>query len=211
MELARYVDDKRAQVASLLAGEEPAPHLENAEYLLLDEAEAVLARAGHVYLWPCDCRSLMERCRKPSLVCLRFENDRGLGWEISQERALAVLRDADRHGLMHTGEVTVGDEPLTRGAICNCCADCCFPQLAGEALGAARLWPRVRYVARARRRWLHLVRPLRTALPVRRRSRCPRAAAGTAPGSRPRLLRSSRGYAAAAACARPAARPALSP
>jgi len=147
-DLARYVDDKRAQVASLLAGEEPAPQLENAEYLLLTEAEALLARAEHVYLWPCDCRALMERCRKPSLVCLRFANDRGLGWEISHERAVAVLRDADRQGLMHTGEVAAaGEEPLTAGAICNCCADCCFPQLAGEALGAARLWPRVRYVA----------------------------------------------------------------
>ena len=63
-----------------------------------------------------------------------------------------MLRDADRHGLMHTGEAVVAEDddqtPLTSGAICNCCADCCFPQLAGEALGAARLWPRVRYVAR---------------------------------------------------------------
>jgi ferredoxin len=148
-QLARYIDDKRPQVERLLAGERPQPGLENAEYLLLDEAERLVARAAHVYLWPCDCRAVMERCRKPSLVCLRFDNDRGLGWEISHERAVSVLRDADRHGLMHTGEVGVADDeaPLTAGAICNCCADCCFPQLAGEALGAARLWPRARYVA----------------------------------------------------------------
>ena len=147
--LARYVDNKRPQVESLLAGEAPQPGLENAEYLLLHEAEALLARAEHVYLWPCDCRAAMERCRKPSLVCLRFSNDRGLGWEISHERAVTVLRDADRHGLMHTGEVGAVDDdtPLTAGAICNCCADCCFPQLAAEALGATRVWPLVRYVA----------------------------------------------------------------
>ena len=148
-QLARYIDEKRPQVERLLAGEQPQPGLENAEYLLLHEAEALVARAAHVYLWPCDCRAAMERCRKPSLVCLRFENDRGLGWEISHERAVAVLRDADRHGLMHTGEVGAADDetPLTAGAICNCCADCCFPQLAGAALGTARLWPRARYVA----------------------------------------------------------------
>ena len=148
-QLARYIGDKRPQVESLLAGEQPQPGLENAEYLLLHEAEALVTRAAHVYLWPCDCRAVMERCRKPSLVCLRFDNDRGLGWEISHERAVAVLRDADRHGLMHTGEVGAADDdaPLTAGAICNCCADCCFPQLAGEALGATRLWPRARYVA----------------------------------------------------------------
>jgi ferredoxin len=144
--LARYIKEKRPQVEDLLAGERPWPGLENAEYLLLAEAEALLARA---YLWPCDCRALMEGCHKPSLVCLRFDNDRGLGWEISHERAAAVLRDADRHGLMHTGEVGAGGDqtPLTSGAICNCCADCCFPQLAGQALGATRLWPRVRYIA----------------------------------------------------------------
>jgi len=149
-QLARYVDDKRSQVEALLAGDQPQPGLENAEYLLLHEAAALVARAAHVYLWPCDCRAAMERCRKPSLVCLRFDNDRGLGWEISHERALAVLHDADRHGLMHTGEVGAADDqtPLSAGAICNCCADCCFPQLAGEVLGAARLWPRARYVAR---------------------------------------------------------------
>jgi ferredoxin len=147
-QLARYIDDKRPQVEALLAGQRPEPGIENAEYLLLHEAEALVARAAHVYLWPCDCRAAMERCRKPSLVCLRFDNDRGLGWEISHERAFTVLRDADRHGLMHTGETAAADdEPLTRGAVCNCCADCCFPQLASEALGAARLWPRVRYVA----------------------------------------------------------------
>ena len=148
-QLARYIDEKRSQVEALLAGEQPQPGLENAEYLLLAEAEALIARAEHVYLWPCDCRAVMERCRKPSLVCLRFDNQRGLGWEISHERAVAKLRDADRHGLMHTGEVgAAGDQtPLTAGAICNCCADCCFPQLAGKALGATRLWPRARYVA----------------------------------------------------------------
>lgn len=147
--LARYIEAKRPQVESLLAGEAPQPGLENAEYLLLPEAEALLARVAHVYLWPCDCRAAMERCRKPSLVCLRFNNDRGLGWEISHERAVEVLRDADRHGLMHTGEVATPGEltPITAGAICNCCGDCCFPQLAADELGATRVWPRVRYVA----------------------------------------------------------------
>jgi len=150
--LARYIDDKRPQVESLLAGEAPLPGIENAEYLLLPEAETIVDRAAHVYLWPCDCRALFGRCDKPSAVCLRFDNDRGLGWEISRERAVDVLRRADAAGLMHTGEVapldSVGPEPIDRGAICNCCGDCCFPHLAGEALGAVRVWPRARYVAR---------------------------------------------------------------
>jgi ferredoxin len=148
-ELDRYIEDKRGQVESLLAGEPLDPTLENPEYLLLHEAEELVERAPHVYLWPCDCRAAFGRCSKPSLVCLWFENNRGLGWEISRERAIEVLRDADRHGLMHTGGVMASEHGaafLSR-AICNCCADCCFPHLTAERLGAVKVWPRSRYVA----------------------------------------------------------------
>jgi len=150
--LGLYVDDKRQQVERLVAGGGSEPGLENAEYLLLHEAEALIGRAAHVYLWPCDCRALFGRCDKPTTVCLRFENDRDLGWEISRERAIAVLREADAAGLTHTGETApleaTGYQPIEQGAICNCCADCCFPHLAGEALGAVKVWPRARYIAR---------------------------------------------------------------
>ncbi len=170
--LDRYVAEKRSQIEMLKAGTQPQPKLENAEYLLLHEAEALLARVEHIYLWPCDCRAIAGRCSKPANVCLCFQNARGLGWEISLERALEVLREADRAGLMHTSETQAESvqpaEPgaatqaeayagtaqavsptsrITSGALCNCCSDCCFPQLASERLGATKLWPRSRYVA----------------------------------------------------------------
>jgi len=150
-DLQRYVEEKREQIEELKDGGPPPVGLENAEYLLLPEAERLLARAEHIYLWPCDCRAIMNKCSKPLNVCLRFDNDRGLGWEISYERALEIVRDADRHGLMHTAEITpaqLGDAPLTAGALCNCCADCCYPHQAAEQLGVAKLWPHTRYVAR---------------------------------------------------------------
>ena len=74
-------------------------------YVLLDEAEAIVAAQDHIYLWPCDCRSIVGKCRKPKDVCLRFTNDRGLGWEISRERAVEILRTTDKAGLMHTADV----------------------------------------------------------------------------------------------------------
>jgi Pyruvate/2-oxoacid:ferredoxin oxidoreductase delta subunit len=114
-------------------------------YVLLHEAEAVLRAQEHIYLWPCDCRSIVGRCRKPMDVCLRFENDRGVGWEISAERAVAVLRATDKAGLMHTADYA-GD-PATAGGVCNCCADCCYPHLATERLGAGDVWPVRRHVA----------------------------------------------------------------
>ncbi len=113
-------------------------------YILLDEAEDLVCREPNVYLWPCDCRAMFGRCRKPVNVCLRFDNDRGLGWEISAERAVSLLREADRAGLMHTGVV---DPESEAGAICNCCTDCCFPQQASRHLGIAGRWPRRRHIA----------------------------------------------------------------
>lgn len=65
-------------------------------YLLLEEAEAILRAAPRVYLRPCDCRTMFRRCGKPFDVCLGTDNDRGLGWEISRERAVEILREADR-------------------------------------------------------------------------------------------------------------------
>jgi Pyruvate/2-oxoacid:ferredoxin oxidoreductase delta subunit len=114
-------------------------------YVMLDEAEAIVRAQKHVYLWPCDCRSIVSRCRKPLDVCLRFDNDRGVGWEISAERAVAVLRATDKAGLMHTADYA-GD-PSVAGAICNCCTDCCYPHLATERLGTAGVWPVRRHVA----------------------------------------------------------------
>ena len=114
-------------------------------YVLLHEAEAILRAQERLYLWPCDCRSIVGRCRKPLDVCLRFDNDRGVGWEISAERAIAVLRATDKAGLMHTADYA-GD-PSVAGAICNCCTDCCYPHLATERLGTGDVWPVRRHVA----------------------------------------------------------------
>jgi Pyruvate/2-oxoacid:ferredoxin oxidoreductase delta subunit len=142
-----YERRKRPQIEALRAGRQPEPHLENSEYLLLHEAEALLDRVEHVYLWPCNCRAMMGGCSKPVNTCLRFSNERGVGWEISRERAREVVRQANKAGLMQTGEVAEVDGVIT-GAICNCCADCCYPHLVSERLGAVKLWPRSRYVAR---------------------------------------------------------------
>jgi Pyruvate/2-oxoacid:ferredoxin oxidoreductase delta subunit len=146
-------------------------------YVLLAEAEAIVAAQERIYLWPCDCRSLTSRCRKPMDVCLRFENDRGLGWEISKDRAVAILRSSDKAGLMHTADLH-GD-PAAGGAICNCCTDCCYPHLATERLGMGDVWPVRRHVA-------HIDADLCTAC-GRCGLRCPFAAVVCDTGGRPEL------------------------
>jgi Pyruvate/2-oxoacid:ferredoxin oxidoreductase delta subunit len=144
-EVENYTASIRDGIEALKDGRPADSDQAGYTYLLLAEAEEVIAAEEHIYLFPCDCRAIVGKCRKPANVCLRFENDRGLGWEISTERAIEIVRTADKAGLMHTDYVgrSAGDPH----AICNCCTDCCFPHLATERLGAGDVWPQRRHVA----------------------------------------------------------------
>jgi len=162
-ELMHYEDRKRGLVEDLKQG-----HIteERNEYLLLHEAEAFLDKAEHIYLWPCNCRAMLQQCAKPVNVCLRFNNDRGIGWEISAERAKEITREANRQGLMQLAEYNKSAEygksaecgksaeyskSTDNGSVavgmCNCCADCCYPHVLAERLNSQKIWPTSRYVA----------------------------------------------------------------
>jgi Pyruvate/2-oxoacid:ferredoxin oxidoreductase delta subunit len=145
-EVDHYAATIRPDVESARDGRPNDSYAANYAYVLLHEAEAILNAQQRIYLWPCDCRAIVGKCRKPKDVCLRFENDRGVGWEISTERAVQILRTADKAGLMHTADYA-GD-PAAATSICNCCTDCCYPHLAGERLGVSDVWPVRRHVAR---------------------------------------------------------------
>ena len=145
-EVDHYAEEIRADVEAVRDGHPGDSYEARYSYVLLHEAEAIVAAHDHIYLWPCDCRAIVGKCRKPKDVCLRFNNDRGLGWEISRERAAEVLRTADKSALMHTADVQ--DDVADTSTICNCCTDCCCPHLAAERLQASDVWPVRRYVAR---------------------------------------------------------------
>ena len=140
-----YAEKIREDVEAVRDGHPGDSYEARYSYVLLDEAEAIVAAQDRVYLWPCDCRSIVSKCRKLKDVCLRFSNDRGLGWEISRERAVAILRATDKAGLMHTADVQ--DDVARTSSICNCCTDCCYPHLASERLEAREVWPVRRHVA----------------------------------------------------------------
>lgn len=143
-ELDDYLDEVGEGIRAVREGRTSESDQRDYTFLLLDEAEELLRSRERVYLWPCNCRAMMGRCDHSHDVCLRFDNDRDIGWEISPERAVRVLHQADREGLMHTAYFA-----STHGhhGICNCCSDCCFPILAGDRLGAADVWPVRRYLA----------------------------------------------------------------
>ncbi len=168
-DVAFYAERIRPGLEAVRRGAAPADPADEQggyTYVLLDEGEAILAAQEHIYLWPCDCRAIIGNCRKMSSACLRFDNDRDVGWEISRERAVEILRKTDKAGLMHTADYR-GD-PTAAGAICNCCTDCCYPHLATELLetGDDLAGPPAR--RRRRRRRLQALRPLRPSLPLRR-------------------------------------------
>ncbi len=147
-ELDHYEASHREEIRGLQAGEPIRPERIWPRYLLLEEALNLMDRVPHIYLWPCNCRAMMGRCDKPAVTCLRFSNERGIGWEISAERAKAVIREANRKGLMQSGETGIDAKGNITGALCNCCADCCYPHLLADRLDAAGYFPLSRYVAR---------------------------------------------------------------
>ena len=146
-ELASFVDRKKPHIDTFKKSGQRDKHLIWPEYVLLDEALALVKKVPHVYLWPCNCRAMMQRCRKPGFVCLRFSNNRNLGWEISKERARNILLEAHKKGLMQSAEVGIASDGSLDGAICNCCSDCCYPVQLADYLNETRLYPLSRYVA----------------------------------------------------------------
>jgi len=147
-EFAYYERKHLDHITKLKKGQSRDESLIYPEYLLLHEAEALLELAKHIYLMPCNCRSMENKCPQSVYTCLRFENDRGVGWEISKSRAKKIVNLANNKGLMQSGEVGLSNDGSIKGAICNCCVDCCYPHKLTEHLNAQKLWPLSRYVAR---------------------------------------------------------------
>ncbi len=146
--LDRYVSTHHRLVESLKAGEPRPTDKACPEYLMLDEVAGLFERIAHFYLWPCDCRAMVRGCNGSQLTCIRFSNDRGIGWEISRERALSIVHEANRQGLMQSAEIAVDRQGRIDGALCNCCNDCCFPQQLTRLLEAEKIWPLSRYLAK---------------------------------------------------------------
>jgi len=149
--LDEFIARHRANVTRMMRGLPPTDGVPNDAVLLLHEAEAMLEAATHIIVQPCDCRRLGQNCDRPVETCIWLDDvalealDRGHGRRLTREGAIALVRRADKAGLMHTAD----SEWQTRGlhAICNCCACDCYPFRAAQELGSKGVWPRTRYVA----------------------------------------------------------------
>jgi Pyruvate/2-oxoacid:ferredoxin oxidoreductase delta subunit len=124
----------------------------NRDYLLLEEALAMVDAATDHAIVECDCRPLLDRCDYPRDNCIRLDEgarlsvEHGLGRKVTKEEMKQIVIDANMIGLMHTGNRFWKERKELFG-FCNCCACCCYPTLGGIHAGLDKTWPRVYYVA----------------------------------------------------------------
>jgi len=146
-ELEYFVETKKPHIQGYQKSNSRDQTIVWPEYVLLDEALEVIDRVPQIYLWPCNCRAMMRACNKSEFVCLRFQNNRNLGWEISKQRAKDIMLAAHKKGLMQSAEIGIAADGSIHGAICNCCSDCCYPVQLANHLNIAGLYPLRRYLA----------------------------------------------------------------
>lgn len=124
----------------------------NRDVLLLDEALAMVDAASEHVVVPCDCRAIVMACNRPSETCIRLDEgarrtlERGHGRQLTKEEMKTLIVNADRNGLMHTGDRYWREHGGLFG-FCNCCSCDCYPFRGGVQLGMSQQWPRSHHVA----------------------------------------------------------------
>ncbi|AOT70707.1 4Fe-4S binding protein [Geosporobacter ferrireducens] len=137
-----YVEDIRETIEKKIKGENIPLH--NSNIMTLKEAQEMIdSMEREIYLQPCNCRAIALNCSKPKNTCIQFgceintPADRGWGEKLTKEMAKEVLKEANKGGLIHSGE----DE-----ALCNCDGCCCYPFRAAGVLGSKKKWPKATHV-----------------------------------------------------------------
>jgi ferredoxin len=142
-----------ADKARILKQDPDLVEIHNRDILLLPEALAIVDAANLHVVVPCDCRTTVMRCDLPRLdTCLRLDwrgrntLESGRGRVVSKEECRQIVIDANRAGLVHTGQRAEHGRPAILNG--NCCPCCSYPFREGQALGLDKIWPRARYMAR---------------------------------------------------------------
>ena len=140
------------EVAALRADPDKPTAIPNRDVLLLDEALAMVDAAREFVVVPCDCRSIVMACERPRETCIRLDDDarktlaRGHGRRLTKDETMQVVINANRAGLMASGDRSWREHGGPSG-FCNCCACDCYPFRAGQQLGMQQRWPRSYYIA----------------------------------------------------------------
>lgn len=151
-QLQEFIRTWQPAVAALRSDPDKYVRIPNRDVLLLEEALAMVEVASEHVVVPCDCRAIVMACNRPLETCVRLDEgaeltlERGHGRRLTRDEMKALVLDAHRHGLMHTGDRLWREHGDLFG-FCNCCACDCYPFRASQQLGMQRQWPASHYVA----------------------------------------------------------------
>ena len=106
-------------------------NVSNAVLLTLEEAEAIIDRAGGLAVTACSCREVFNNCDHPRETEILIGSARRAFLEtipedcheISTAEAKEIMRECHLRGLLHT-VIRCRDNYY---AVCNCCPCCCVP------------------------------------------------------------------------------------
>jgi ferredoxin len=94
-----------------------------------DNLRDLVRGADVIAVVPCTCRRSLRRCNAKVEICVLFNRgaeysiNRGAGRKVMPDEAMAVFREGEEAGLVHTWPF--GLSPRLN-EICNCCSDCCI-------------------------------------------------------------------------------------
>jgi len=151
-QLDEFIKNWLPVVDELRADPDKYSRIPNRDVLLLDEALAMVEAASEHVVVPCDCRAIVMACSRTLETCIRLDEgaqhtlERGHGRCLAKDEMKKLVVNANRNGLMATGDRYWREHGGLFG-FCNCCACDCYPFRAGQQLGMHRQWPRSHYVA----------------------------------------------------------------
>jgi len=122
------------------------------------EAEELLAIAGGLAAAPCTCRTIYHKCGHPLDNEILLAPSRHVlletmphdSQEITREKALEILRDSQRRGLILT-VLKCRDDFY---AICSCCSCCCVPLRLSKQYGIGEALVRHKDIVKEFREYL---------------------------------------------------------
>jgi ferredoxin len=151
-QLQEFINIWQPAIEEMRENPDARVRIPNRDYMLLDEALAMVDAATDFVIIPCDCKEIVRACDRPREVCVRLNEgatatlEQGHGRQVTKEEMKQIVVDAHRGGLMATGNRNWKEDGAVFG-FCNCCACDCYPIRAGEMVGLGDAYPRVYYVA----------------------------------------------------------------
>ncbi len=108
---------------------ERSPNISVAELRPEENLRELIRGADVIAVIPCTCRRSLKRCNAKLECCVQFNRGaeyaigRGAGRKISADEAMAIFKEAEEAGLVHTWPFAASSR---LNEICNCCIDCCI-------------------------------------------------------------------------------------